>query len=193
MLLFRKIDYINLSILPPPSMAPRRVANKRKAQPNTASGSNPQAKRRANDATPAEGNTPSGSQTPAEDIPPSTSQTSTEDLASSQQAPSRSCAGEQIVTALRKFAEELNTNLVHPINKLNKLQEHQMLMKEGKERPWYLFDVIDPAPKFCRLRRQGQKKSKQTAHVSEEGESDDFSDNPGRGKTLVSWTKDDHM
>jgi len=165
-------------------MAPQTVATKRKAQPNTASGSNPQVKRRAKNATPAEGNVPSGSQTPAEDYPPSTSDTSTDDLESS--------SGEQIATTLQDFTEELTTNSVAPINYSNRLQEHQMLMKEGKERPWYLFDVVDPAPKFRRMRRHGWTKSKRT-HRSEEGESDDLSDSPGLGKIPIPWTENYYM
>jgi len=194
MLLFQKIDdYIDLSTLPPPSMAPRTVATKRKAQPNTASGSNPQVKRRAKNATPAEGNTPSGSQTPAEDYPPSTSQTSTEDLASSLQTSLQPLSCEETTTTPQKPTEESNKNSVHPINEINKLQEHRMVMKEGKERPWYLFDVVDPAPKFRPSRGKGQEKSKRTTDISDEGESDDLSDNPGHGRELVPWTEEDYM
>ena len=74
----------------------------------------------------------------------------------------------------------------------NQLQKHQV-MKRSKEQPWYLFDIVDPAPKFRPLGGKGKEKYKQTTCASEEGGSDGLSANAGRDKIPVPWTEDDYM
>lgn len=80
-----------------------------------------------------------------------------------------------------------------PINITNKLQVPRMKVEEEGhyQRPWYLFDVVDPAPKY---RRMGEKyKKKDGPYVSEPEDSDDLSDHPGYKKKPVSWYHDHYM
>lgn len=74
---------------------------------------------------------------------------------------------------------------IHPINSHNQLHVLPRGMKRQAFRPWYFYDVVEPAPRFRPIPREYKGKEVPT-EVSEGEYSDDLSDHPGQGKLPVS-------
>lgn len=72
------------------------------------------------------------------------------------------------------------------INFNNKLHIPARKTHPDLGRIWYAFDIVEPAPRFRRM-GQSYKGKEGPADVSEGENSDDLSDNPGEGKSPVSW------
>jgi hypothetical protein len=60
--------------------------------------------------------------------------------------------------------------------------------KHRLNRSWYLYDIIEPAPRFRRMGQDYGKGGNRPTYVSEGEDSDDLSDSPGEGKLPVLWS-----